>query len=57
MQQHTTLAWVLLILVLGLDGVAFWAMIWQQELGISLFCLTLSLGLLCEGYRRWHRDY
>jgi hypothetical protein len=31
MQQHTTLAWVLLILVLGLDGVAFWAMVWQQS--------------------------
>lgn len=57
MQTHTTLAWVLVLLMLGLNSIALWAMVWQQDLGLSLVCLALSLGLLCEGYRRWHRDY
>jgi hypothetical protein len=32
MQKHKTWAWSLLICVLGLDGVASWAMVWQHDL-------------------------
>ncbi len=29
MQTHKSWAWGLLLIVLGLDGVAYWAMVWQ----------------------------
>jgi type IV secretion system protein TrbI len=32
MQPHKMGAWGLLLLVLGLDGAAFWAMMWQHDL-------------------------
>ena len=32
MQKHKTGAWSLLIIVLGLDGVAYWAMVWRRRL-------------------------
>jgi hypothetical protein len=57
MQQHKTWAWVLLGIILGLEGVAFWVMVWQKDLRLSLVCLALSLGLLLESYHRWRRDH
>jgi hypothetical protein len=57
MQTHTTLAGVLVLLMLGLNSIACWAMVWQQDLGLFLVCLALSLGLLCEGYQRWRRNH
>jgi hypothetical protein len=56
MRKHKTWAWGLLIIVLGLDGVACWAMVWQNDVRTSLFCLLLSVGLLLESYRRWRWD-
>jgi len=53
MQKHKTWTWSLLIIVLGLDGVASWAMVWRKDVHISLFCLLLGVGLLLESYRRW----
>jgi hypothetical protein len=53
MQTHKTWAWGLLLMVLGLDGVACWAMVWQQDVRTSLGCLLLRVGLLLESYRRW----
>jgi hypothetical protein len=53
MQKHKAWAWGLLIIVLGLDGVAYWAIVWQKDVRTSLFCLAFSVGLLLESYRRW----
>ena len=53
MQQHN--AWGLLIMILGLDGVAYWATVWRKDVSLSLFCLLVGIGLLCESYRRWRR--
>ena len=53
MPQHKIWAWGLLLLVLGLDGVACWAMLWQQALETSLVCVACSVGLLLASYRLW----
>ena len=55
MQKHKTGAWELLLIVLGLDGVASWAMLWQHDLPLSLCCVLVGLGLLLESVRRWRR--
>ena len=55
MQHHKMGAWGLLLLVLGLDGAAFWAMMWQHDLRTSLVCVAFSLGLLLESYCLWRR--
>jgi hypothetical protein len=55
MQTHKVWAWGLLLMVLGLDGVAYWAMVWRKDVPISLCCLLLGVGLLLESYRRWRR--
>jgi hypothetical protein len=57
MQKHKTWAWSLLICVLGLDGVASWAMVWQYDLWTSLFCVAVSVGLLLASYRLWRRGH
>jgi hypothetical protein len=46
-------AWGLLLLVLGLDGVAVWAMLWQPNLRTALVCVACSAGLLFVSYRLW----
>jgi cell division protein FtsW (lipid II flippase) len=53
MQHYKTWAWSLLIIVLGLESVAFWAMVWHQDLRTSLLCFTVSVGLLFASSRRW----
>ena len=55
MQHHKGLAWGLLILVLGLDGVACWATLGQQDLHTSLLCVAVSMALLLTGYALWRR--
>ena len=55
MQHHKGLAWGLLILVLGLDGVACWATLGQQDLRTSLLCVAVSMVLLLTGYALWRR--
>jgi hypothetical protein len=42
MQTHKVWAWGLLLMVLGLDGVAYWAMVWRKDVPISLCCLLLG---------------
>jgi hypothetical protein len=46
-------AWALLLLVLGLDGVAVWVMLWQPNLRTALVCVACSAGLLLVSYRLW----
>ena len=53
MQHHKSRAWGLLILILGLDGMACWAMLWQRDVRIALVCLALSMGLLLTRYALW----
>ncbi len=53
MQTHKSWAWGLLLIVLGLDGVAYWAMVWRKDVHLSLFGLLLGIGLLLESYRWW----
>jgi hypothetical protein len=55
MQHHKLWAWGLLLLVLGLDGVACWAMLWRHDLRASLLCVAVSMILLLAGYALWHR--
>jgi hypothetical protein len=55
MQHHKIWAWGLLLLVLGLDGVACWAMLWRHDLRASLLCVAVSMILLLAGYALWHR--
>ena len=54
--MQKTSAWALLLLVLSLDGVAVWAMLWQHNLRISLLCVAGSMGLLLVSYRLWRWD-
>ena len=53
MQPHKIGAWGLLLLVLGLDGAAFWAMMWQHDLRLSLVCVAVNVGLLLASYHLW----
>ena len=47
------LAWGGLLLILSLDSIAGWAMVWQHDLRTSLGCLVVGMGLLCTSYRLW----
>ena len=46
-------AWGLLALVLGLDGLASWAMLHQHDLCLSLVCVAVNVGLLLASYHLW----
>ena len=46
-------AWGLLALVLGLDGVASWAMLHQHDLRLSLVCLAVNVGFLLASFHLW----
>ena len=54
--QHPALwAWGLLLLVLSLDGVACWGMLWQKDVRLSLVSVAVSMGLLLTSYSLWRR--
>jgi hypothetical protein len=46
-------AWGLLALVLGLDGFASWAMLYQHDLCLSLACVAVNAGVLLASYHLW----
>ena len=46
-------AWGLLALVLGLDGLAGWAMLYQHDLCLSLLCVAVNGGVLLASYHLW----
>ena len=57
MQHHKIWAWGLLLFVLGLNGVAYWATVWRKDVPLSLFCLLLGFVLLLASYRLWRRGH
>jgi len=46
-------AWGLLALVLGLDGLASWAMLHQHDLCLSLVCVAVNVGFLLASSHLW----
>jgi hypothetical protein len=46
-------AWGLLAMMLGLDGLAYWAMLHQHDLCLSLVCVVVNVGLLLASYHLW----